>query len=424
MDVCAMHISRAVPSYHRILEEIPMKKLLALTLALMMVVALAACGESNAHAASEPASTPPATSTPAAPDPAPSGEDSPDSTAAATPTATNAGLPDGYKLEVEQTGEKSGIVRLTDPNLKPEYPATNNSASNDMPIYEWTFMLGDTWYISTSYMSGDMGDEPSVTIENMSNDLYNIADNQFTWLDFIVPSIEGNTLVYQFEIPAGYDFSWAAIDPYEVTIINAVDSIEIYATIAAADAVTISLEGATQTPYISSTPAPASVPDSSSAPQTPVGGTIPMPDGFESNPGDAEYFKPKTDDYIYRKTIIDDKTSYYDLISFDETGSIVQYMYKRIYETNEKIDANTLSFMYSGTPEGGYAPYTVQVGNVLYIDFYAADGGYSQDGYRDVNGEQKSNRVAYSGLPSSRSLYESDYKGGLANRSDYYISKP
>jgi hypothetical protein len=161
---------------------------------------------------------------------------------AATPTEASTGLPDGYRLEVEQTGERSGIIRLTDPNIRLEYPTTDNSAVDGMPLnYEWDIVLGDSWYLTTNW-SGGIGNEPIITLQNMSNDLYNIVDNEYNRVAQVNPLTDGNTLVYQFDIPEGYDFSWAEIRTYEVTIVNAAENVEIYATIDASNAVTIAYD--------------------------------------------------------------------------------------------------------------------------------------------------------------------------------------
>gem|GEM_PF-5016599 len=100
-------------------------------------------------------------------------------------------------------------------------------------------------------------------------------------------------------------------------------------------------------------------------------GTIPMPDGFPENPGDAEFFNPVTDDYVLRDTGYG--INYY-LVSYDEQGDAVQFVWKTIMES---------------APDLSYRDETIGievVGNVMYYDFLKRydegvgmtndDGGY------------------------------------------------
>jgi hypothetical protein len=402
----------------------PMKKLFALALALALTLSLAACDKSTTPAASdttpatsEPASTastPPAASTPAAPDPAPSGEDSPDSSAAATPTATNAGLPDGYKLEVEQTGEKSGIVRLTDPNLQESYAAKDTSLDENMGLYTWRVDLTDSYYLMTLYVNGRAEGVTEISPADMNSTIWMTNDGKSKILTDALLSVESKSLTWQFEMPADADFSWDDVTEYSVTIDNIPEKIRIRdVSVALADAV-YTPDTSTDTPAPSSdsgTPAPAD-------PQAGLGNTIAMPAGFPSNPGDAENFNPLTDDYIYHR--FNGNFELYGLVSYDTSGNIVQYMVKRIYESNDA--ANPSGYMDEHTP-GDHSPYITKVGNVLYVDYLAMDGSYSQDGMvtRD-DGSQYHNRASWYGMPSCRAMYEADkatYSGET-----YYVSKP
>ena len=85
-------------------------------------------------------------------------------------------------------------------------------------------------------------------------------------------------------------------------------------------------------------------------------GTIPMPEGFPENLGDAEFFNPVTDDYV----LSDGRHGYFNfmrLVSYDEQGRAVQFVGKIIRES---------------TPDLSYYDSIIGievVGNVIYYDF-------------------------------------------------------
>ena len=95
-------------------------------------------------------------------------------------------------------------------------------------------------------------------------------------------------------------------------------------------------------------------------------GTIPMPDGFPSNLGDAEFFNPATDDYVLsgRHLIF--------LVSYDEQGNAVQFVSKSV-GTEDRMPFLESTRNAHGTEKG-----IEVVGNVIYYDWLKIydEGGY------------------------------------------------
>ncbi|MCL2088432.1 MAG: LCCL domain-containing protein [Oscillospiraceae bacterium] len=69
-------------------------------------------------------------------------------------------------------------------------------------------------------------------------------------------------------------------------------------------------------------------------------GTIPMPDGFPSNLGDAEFFSPETDDYLILhdpQAASWDGEKIYHLVSYDTSGEPVQWVMKSVWPRADVI---------------------------------------------------------------------------------------
>jgi predicted small lipoprotein YifL len=403
-----------------------MKRMITFTLALLMIVSLAACGEQPAATINEGTDVAQVSTQATSNDsvlttlPTDSEPDSttttstsskPDSTA---DTQTETGLPDGYKLEVEQTGEKNGIIRLTDPNLQESYPAKDSSLDENMGLYTWRVDLTDSYYLMTLYVNGRAEGVTTVSPTDMNSTIWMTNDGKSKILTDASLAVENKVMTWQFELPADSDFSWDNVSEYSVTIENIPENNRMRK-------VPVSLADAVYTPDTSTDTLASgtdSDPSDSADSQTGLGGTIYMPTGFPSNPGDAENFNPITDDYIYHS--FNSNFELYGLVSYDTSGNIVQFMVKRIYESDD--DAEPKDYMDEHTP-GDYSPYITKVGNVLYVDYLAMDGSYSQDGMvtRD-DGTQYFNRAYFYMMPTCRAAYEAD----KAKYSDetYYVSKP
>ena len=67
---------------------------------------------------------------------------------AETPQAISRGLPDGFQVEVAQTGERSGVLRITDPSLRTEYPFENSQYDKHRELYAWRIDIGDDFMLN------------------------------------------------------------------------------------------------------------------------------------------------------------------------------------------------------------------------------------------------------------------------------------
>jgi ABC-type phosphate transport system substrate-binding protein len=104
-------------------------KIFILVIALFMTLTAAACGNTTTPVGTEP---PPSSS----PSQAPAAPQTP--VVQTQDTSSTYNLSDGYNIEVIQTEERSGEIRLTDPHLRPSYPATSDSIpADDDLMYMW-----------------------------------------------------------------------------------------------------------------------------------------------------------------------------------------------------------------------------------------------------------------------------------------------
>jgi predicted small lipoprotein YifL len=224
-----------------------MKRLITFALVLMMIVSFAACGEQPATAMNEGTdasqvstqatsndsvlTTLPTDSEPDSSTTTPTSSES-DSTADAQ---TETGLPDGYKLDVEQTGEKSGIVRLTDPNLQEAYSTSDASVEDKQTLYAWTVTLGDTYEIYLGLYNGVFTDVETMPLEEMAYSLRHSNDRSIE-LSRPFFYVDGKTLVWEIDLSDADDFAWSDVNDYKVTIIDAPNNVKIDATIPLAPA--------------------------------------------------------------------------------------------------------------------------------------------------------------------------------------------
>ncbi|MCL2081168.1 MAG: hypothetical protein FWH16_03605 [Oscillospiraceae bacterium] len=101
-------------------------------------------------------------------------------------------------------------------------------------------------------------------------------------------------------------------------------------------------------------------------------GTIPMPDGFPENPGDAEFFSPVTDDYL----ILHDPEAaswygekIYHLVSYDTSGEPVQWVVKVVWPSADVVPVGEFDFVEGWTtPVAGDG---IVVGNAGFLDSMA-----------------------------------------------------
>lgn len=125
-----------------------------------------------------------------------------------------------------------------------------------------------------------------------------------------------------------------------------------------------------------------------------------MPAGIPSNNGDAEYFKPVTADYIY----YNDGARIY-LTSYDESGKLVQFVAKWVYENSADVSSEGYMDEYSGVA----LSQGIIVDNVIFIDYVTLNDGQLED------------RLAYYAMPKVKSDLTSIPASVQAN---YYVSKP
>jgi hypothetical protein len=210
-----------------------MKRLLTLSLALFITISLVACN-------TPPTETPTGTGTP----------QSAEITSAAATTLTTAAtaapaeiteavattepavmltmddatevhtadLSDGYRLEVGKLGEKSGIVRLTDPNLQDSYPATDPSFSEDRIIHRWEVSLTDTYSLAIYHSNKNEDGKETVSLEDMIATVIKIEGDRGMWIEPMLTKTDGKTITMQFEIPDEENFKWSDVTEYHIVI--------------------------------------------------------------------------------------------------------------------------------------------------------------------------------------------------------------
>ena len=151
--------------------------------------------------------------------------------------------------------------------------------------------------------------------------------------------------------------------------------------------------GSTNTPLPSETP---SVPDTSTPSPNPTQGngdndpgngnggdlgttygTIPMPDGFPENPGDAEFFNPVTDDYLILHDPTDsvDGEKIYHLVSYDTSGEPVQWVTKAVWPSADIPQPSSEGWASNIVHNGGGN----FVSNVGFLDSMAMYAGFNMD---------------------------------------------
>ncbi|MCL2002611.1 MAG: hypothetical protein FWG72_01245 [Oscillospiraceae bacterium] len=107
-------------------------------------------------------------------------------------------------------------------------------------------------------------------------------------------------------------------------------------------------------------------------------GTIPMPDGFPENPGDAEYFNPITDDYLILhdpEAFSPDGEKIYHLVSYDASGEPVQWVTKAVWPGTD-IPQSSGEGWGSNIVNHGSGNF---VGNVGFLDSMAMYAGFNMD---------------------------------------------
>jgi hypothetical protein len=129
-----------------------------------------------------------------------------------------ADLSDGYRLEVGKLGEKSGIIRLTDPNLQESYPATDPSFNEDRIIHRWEVSLTDTYSLAIYHSNKNEDSKESVSLEDMIATVIKIEGDRGMWIEPILTKVDGKTITMQFEIPDEEDFKWSDVTEYHIVI--------------------------------------------------------------------------------------------------------------------------------------------------------------------------------------------------------------
>lgn len=135
---------------------------------------------------------------------------------------------------------------------------------------------------------------------------------------------------------------------------------------------------------------------------------IQMPDGFPTNKGDAEYFKPITDDYIYYNNSSVDTDGIYGrvyLVSYDTNGEVVQFAAKWVYKSSADVSPDGFMDEYDGVA----LSQGITIENAVFIDYMSLDDG------------QLEKRLIFYDMPK--------VKSDLANiptsmQTKYYISQP
>jgi hypothetical protein len=226
-----------------ITQENHMKRLLTLALALMTALSLAACGGETTESETETTTKAVTTTAKAADITTTAAAD--ETTEAVTladtaATADNAGLPDGYKLEVYQTGEKMGIIRLTDPNLRESYPTAVSGVEERHASFSWKVELTDTYYVYLP-IHNKVFDVDEVQLSSLTCRVYEKKEktNEVSLPNF---HVEGKTIVIDLDLSNAPEFSWSDVNDYKLTVFNADLDIDF--------AVTVPFEEATPSPFV------------------------------------------------------------------------------------------------------------------------------------------------------------------------------
>jgi hypothetical protein len=386
-----------------------MKRLLSLTLALIITLALAGCNAPAAETVTD--GTEAVTAVNADVDVATNAATAAvaDDEAAEAVTLTESKINSNIDINFAQDGDTT-VVTLTSPFVSQFAEANINYAEVDNPaIFTVQFESSEGWKQGFSFDFGynfvgtDENDkmifEPHGGFSDHDNiQVFNYYD------DMLIFKIDGDTAKWSI---TGVDIS-----------LNNITDVMFYSELDNRnpdDKLFFEVLPIEQVAVSDTLPVPAS---SETSAAVPLGGTIDMPDGFPSNPGDAENFKPLTDDYIYH--VANSNLELYGLVSYDTSGNIVQFVMKRIYDSDSEADPS--GYMDEHTA-GDHSPYITKVGNVLYVDCLAMDGNYSSDGYetRD-DGTKYPSRPYWYGFPISRAMYDSDKTEYSDN--EYYAAKP
>jgi predicted small lipoprotein YifL len=173
-----------------------MKKILALTLALLMALTLAACDGGGS-------TTPPANNNPTN---TPSGNDTSQSDS---------------PLTLQIIDSRNGVFRLHDPNLQERYPIPYSNISHLDSLYQWNIMFGNDNIEFSIIVTMNNISDPSPLKANIHTHI-NYEPNNFP-LDF---QISGNNLFFQFSIPESYGFDLNTISNIGYKIINNVDGVD------------------------------------------------------------------------------------------------------------------------------------------------------------------------------------------------------
>ena len=158
-----------------------------------------------------------------------------------SPIGTNNGdeLPSGYQLEVQQTGERSGVIRLTDPHLPQNEPTgiSDGAGNTGDYLYCWEIGIGDTWLLERAFLIGEKSDpsKKGYPVERVTT-LKVVENGQASLVSEVTAIADGKTITWDFTIPDSYDFSWDAIPEYTMRIehkLNAMNNLS--ATVPAAN---------------------------------------------------------------------------------------------------------------------------------------------------------------------------------------------
>ncbi|MDR2546264.1 MAG: hypothetical protein LBC96_01975 [Lachnospiraceae bacterium] len=133
-------------------------------------------------------------------------------------------LSDGYNIEVIQTGERSGEIRLTDPHLRSSYPATSDSipAADDL-MYMWlvelkpaNIMISVTW----TNGQGQFASNNEITFNYMDANVFHVLPHDNVFLGNASAQVSGQTIIWGFDIPSETAFNWADVTEAEIIILN------------------------------------------------------------------------------------------------------------------------------------------------------------------------------------------------------------
>ena len=144
-----------------------------------------------------------------------------ENTQVVTQVPVNSGLPDGYMLEVKQTGDYSGMIRFTDPNMQTAISTENPNLEYGLPQYSCQIIMNEAFMLigGCSIMESDSPDYEDTTIPHatiyVNNNFIETHNNPHAEA---MATLDGNSLSMNFTFPADSDFSWEDVSQFNIIV--------------------------------------------------------------------------------------------------------------------------------------------------------------------------------------------------------------